>query len=644
MALKTFTLSKKDQAARQEVYKDIEHMVQERERQWPHFAGEKGSRTLIQYIDNSDKRLNAYTPSRDAQGKESWQSNFFDPITRNKLKAFVAGVALDVPEIHYRAVNRQGNFSAKRAELIKQLVRHSRLQGNPQLDIFFEAWECAGKGTVVKFDGYLKTKYERKFIKAFDLETGEIETETREAEVDDKPVDWLVPLPEFFIWDFQIFDVQDQPKLAWIQHYNSEQLEQEFGQYKNFKNIHDAATVKRFRSTTESFFLEAWEHRVAEEDDFEVIRYFNKFEDQYEIWVNGVPVLRAPLLWGKTQKMYPFSKTILEPFTGYNFFYGKSLPSILEGIQDLDNTIKNTMVDKLYRSMTPPMLVGLENKDLLDVESELVNQDNKIYVPNVNAVKPMPYQGVQQGELAMLEVVARSSDLATIDSTQQGVQGKGVTAREALIADERARQLKGTFFMFLQDLWLQKTRIRIQNILMNYMTPKLEKVVNKQGVEQIRDALTIFNIPDAEFSDGSVGILGVQIARNKGDRLSISDIEAREDTAEQNGLNYKLIAVTSDYLDDWDFDFELVTSTIFNQDRLRKENDIMEKMERMALLFPEWFATNKEKLFKEMVDIYQESIDDYKKPQQQSAPEQQGDGSLLGLENATPNPSAQGTR
>ena len=613
--------NKKTQELRESMYSSIEKMIEVKNQNYPQFTSEEGDRNVLSYMTDSDRRLNGYTLTREEQGKEDWMSNTFDPITRTKLKAIVAGVALQVPDLVYKAVNRNGMFSSKRAELIKQMVRYSRLNGNPQTDIFFEAWECAGRGTVVKFDGYLKTKYKRKFIKSYDLETGKVEFDEREEVVDDKPIDLQVPIEEFFWSDMFVSDVQDQTAVAWIQHYNEEKLTQEFGQYPNFNYLKDGETIKKFKSDTTSYFYDKWSKRVKEKDDYEVIRFFNKFEDRYEIWVNGVDILIAPLLWGKTKKLYPFSKTIFEPFSSKQFFVGKSLPSTLEGNQDVNNTIWNSTLDKLYRSLTPPLLVGLANKDLLDIEDELVNQDNKLYVPDINQVKPLPFGGVSTGDMAMLQAVATKLDMSSSDANQQGVQGKGVTAREAIIADENARKIKGIFFMFLEDLWIQKTKIRIPNILMNVMQPKMEKIIGKDGVEVMKEALNIVNIPEVGFSDGSTGTLGIQIAGSENTMFDETEIEAREGAMEQDGVNYKLIAVTSDYLDDWDLDFQVISQSIFNQDNIRKDAEITEKIERIATMFPERFISNKDKLFDELLELYGETSEEYQKAVQ-SQPEE----------------------
>lgn len=618
--------TKKIQEKRDSVYRQVQEMIDERNRSFPQFTGENGDRTLIQYINDSDRRLNAYTPSREEQGKEDWQANVFNPITREKLKAVVAGVAQRFPEIEFKATNGDGLFSRQRAELIKQLVRHSREKSNPQMEIFFEAWQMCGKGTEIKYDGYLKTKYKRKFIKSCDIEKGIVEFAEREETVDDRPIDLSVPLPEFFIMDFRIRDVQDQPAIAWIQHYNREQLEMEFGQYKNYKYLKDKVGFAkgRFSSDTTSYFYDKWSNRVEQENDFEVIRYYNKIEDRYEIWINGVDMLSSPLLWGKANKLYPFSKGIFEPFIDNQFFYGKSLPSTLEGNQDVDNTIWNTMLDKLYRSLTPPMLVGLTNKDLLDVEEELVNQDNKFYVPDVNQVKPMPYDGVTNGDIAMLGATSRMLDLASTDANQSGLQGRGVTASEIRVADENARRMKGIFFTMLEDLWIQKTKIRIQNILINYMQERHEKIIGPDGAEKVKEALTIFNVKDVPLADGSIGTLGVQVADKQKDLMSQKDIEVREVAAYDQGENYKLIAVTSDYLDNWDLDFTLSSESLHNQDKARMREEMLMQQQIMVQLYPEYAASNKEKMFTDFLEGFDGSIEEWEPPQQEEAPAEGG--------------------
>ncbi len=618
---KTLKLSKDEQTAQTAVYQALDDMILQRNEKWPHFADDDGPQDLKNYLDNSDKRLNGLTPSREEQGKKDYQSNFFDPVTRNKLKAVVAGVALSLPEFKYKAVNKAGIFSSQRAELMKRLVDHSRMRDNPKVAMFFEAWEMAGKGTVIKYDGYLKTKYPRKYIKSYDKVTGEVVFDERDEVVDDYPVDLFVPLIEFYIWDFHIRGVQNQPRVAWVQHYNKQQLDQEFGKMPNHKYVKDQESCANIQAQQKTYFYDRWTKRTQKKDDFEVIRFYDKEFDKFEIWANGVPLLRVPLLWGKAEKKYPFADAILEPFTDSAFFYGKSLPHILMGIQDVDNTIINSVLDKMARGYDPAMLVGLANKDLLDLEDELVSSDNKIYVPNVEQVKPMPVAEVNRAELVMLDVIARKADLASVDANQQGIAGRGVTAREILIADENAAKLKGIFFTFLEDLWLQKNKLRVQNILANYMQPKYEAIIGKDGKEQLLETMKVFHIDDVEFSDGSRGTLGVGIAENPQKLPGVPEIEAREEIMKEQGINYKFVAATSDYLDDWEYDFMIIPETLEAKSQAKKQAIVFEKQQYEAATFPEWFVANKDKRYAEFLEIYDETIEEQTPPQPPAPPQ-----------------------
>lgn len=611
-------------------------MIAERNLVRPQFSFGEGHLHLTQYIDESSMRANGYTPSREEQDKEDWQSNAFDNVTRAKLKAFCAGIALQIPEQNFTAVNNIGLFSAPRAEGMKQLVRHSRMvDDNPQMQIFYEAWDVLSLGTVVKYDGYLKTKHKRKFVTGFDEKTGEVLWEEREVVSEDRCIDINVPLSEFFIWSFEIPNVQDQPRVIWAQHYDKDQLETEFGHLPNFKYVKDAAQVKHVETWTRTHYYDKWMNRVKAENDYEVIRYYSIAEDRYEVWCNGVDLIRAPMLWGKTKKRYPFAKTIREPFAGGPFFYGMSLPHELAGNQDIRNALWNTTIDKHIRSLLPPMLVGMANKDLLDLEDEYVNQDNKIYVPDITQVKPMPYEGVNAGDVQMLQMINRALDLQSTDQSQSGIAGQGVTAREIVIADENARKLKGITFMFLEDLWLQKTRNRILTILMNYMRPQYEKVIGEEGAAQLVETLKVFNVKDTDFSDGTKGTLAIAIA-SKAKRLpSEVQISATENVMEEQGINYKMIAITSDYFDDWEFDFVVQPESIFAQDKVKREALVNEKIDRMAVYFPEYLAhpANKRKALGETLSVYGDSIDQYEEPLP-PAPMEGDPNNPLGMEEA----------
>lgn len=626
-----YVATPKEQAARTAVYKNLETMRQLKDKPMPHFTDEFGPMSWNQYIDLSERYMNGYTLSRDAQGKEPWQSNLLDNATRTKVKAIAAAIGLKVPESAYSAKDKNGVQSNYRAEIFKNIVKQSFKDGNPTLRNFFEVWQVLSHGTVFTYEGYRTGGAMQDVVESFDSLTGEVKTKRQYRKMDGKPFSVLLSPQEFFWWDMRVEDVQDQARVALVQHYNRRELELEFSKFPNYKYVKDKQTVKQ-SVLTDTLFYTQWGDRVTDENDFEVVRMFSKVDDGadaecmgYEVWVNGVPMLRAPLLWGDKEKIYPFAKQIAEPFANTNFFVGMSLPGILANYSNAKNTVLNTLIDKLYRSVSAPMLVGLGNKDLLDVESGIVSQDNRIYVPDVTQVTPMPIQGVNQGELAMLQILDRGIESASVDRTQQGVNaGVQKTARQSVIEDQRAQELKSTYYMALENLWYQKTKLRNEIVLTHYLK-------DKAAAETKRDQ--IITIKDYTFGDGARGILDIHVAKTAAKLMPLAEVEAREQAAEQQGIAYKLISITQDYLNDFVYDFEIVTESFHKRDKLAEEEELKGELTLITTLFPNFFVANTDYYLKEVLEHYGHHIDEFNPP---ANPAAMGMGGQPGAEQGAP--------
>jgi len=87
--------------ARSKIYKYLVKMRDVKNDSLPHFAGMEGERSWMQYVDDSERVLNGYQLSREAQGKEDWQANLMDNITLAKCRAIAAGVGLQVPGMEF---------------------------------------------------------------------------------------------------------------------------------------------------------------------------------------------------------------------------------------------------------------------------------------------------------------------------------------------------------------------------------------------------------------------------------------------------------------------------------------------------------------------------------------------------------------
>lgn len=605
----TYSLNKEDASIIRRIYDEFSLMRDVHDKPYKYF----NNRTLKQFIDDSELRFNSYVPSKSSQGKEKWQANFFHPVTRNKTTAILASVALDVPNVRITARNEKNEINNKVGKIIHDLVKSSYDNENKEENNFFEALECAVKGTEVSYDGYLKTKVKRKEIKSFDILTGEIEFEIKEVEIDEGCQDFIVPLENFFVYSPFIRQVQKQPAIVWTQYMNDRDFAYEFGNYNKFKFVKKGSELLE-KDIQQRYFFDDWNARTKDKP-IEVVRYYNKINDEYIIVANGVLMLNAPLLLGKKRKYYPFSKSIYNAFSG-DFFWGNSLPNMLVGEQDVINALYNMAVDKTYKSLVTNLLIGNTNKDDFDLEDESVTLDTKIYVQDINQVKEMPNSGLSSSDVEMMSIISRGLDLSSVDANQQGVTGKGVTAREVVIANEKARELKGIFYLFITSLWIQKIRIRLLNVLTYYTDTQIGASIGNEKGKQFKK----FIVENVELSNGTRGNKGIIIAKEQKDLPTQNEIDQNVDeyTAINEGVNYEEIAVTSQYLNDWEYKIKIVSEDVYQKESSYSISKVEDKLKLIATMFPEQFAKNGKKLFKDALTAYGEDADEYDLEEQEA--------------------------
>lgn len=613
--------SDKDLKIIAQTYDNLEIMIETCQKGYAEFNqnGEGKDRTLKQFLDDNQKRANSYVPSRASQGKEDWEANVFTPTTRNKVKALIAGIAKQPPEIAIIATNIKNQQSVVRAEFVKLLTESSFTEGekNPEIDMFFAGWDTAIQGTKIELDDYIRIKNKIKRITNYDPATGEVSFEEIEAYVQDEAVSVNIPLTSFFVWDIYVPNIQDQVRIAWIDYLDETNAEYQFGDFVNFKYVKDGS--HHFNDEeTKTFFLKKWQERTKKQGKpYEVIRYYEKSSDTYRIIMNGVKFLDAPMLWGKTKKRYPFSKAIFEPFANSKFFWGNSLVNILMAEQDVENAFINSLVDKTYRSLNKPMLIGRVNRDNFDLEDEWVDGDTKIYVEDISQVLPMPIDGVNNAEVEMLSQIQKGMDSDSTDHVQSGASGSGSTAREIVIANERAEELKGLFYTMLKDFWLQKYRIRIINILMNYGQPRILEVIGDDGNKIIEEYYKAFRLPSADLSNGKQGQMEIQIVKDQTQLKRPYSLSVEEEKMNMSGQPTEIIQMTSTFLDGYDYGVRIMTDNLFQKTKSLKMAETTEKIMGAAKLFPQRFMANEEKFFENYMEMYGDSPEKYNAQPQQ---------------------------
>jgi len=293
------------------------------------------------------------------------------------------------------------------------------------------------------------------------------------------------------------------------------------------------------------------------------------------------------------KKSYPFAKTICEPFNGVDFFYGNSLANANSDAQDTINSLYNMGLDKTYRSLVPQRLIGNVNKDLMEMENEEYGMENDVYVSDVTQVKWLETPGLNNSEMAMIKWVGQQLDLGMVDQTQQGVAGRGVTAREIVIANENAKKLKGIFFLFLSDLWVQKTKLFITNILMHYPLARISESIGEDGAKVMQETFPTYFVNNAEFPNGDNGTLAIQFVSSKEELPTQEDLDIDEEVMKLKGMKYNKVAMVQDYFNNYEYEPEVVSDMLYQQDRAEEQATFADKLKIIMSAFPEYYENNK---------------------------------------------------
>jgi len=535
-------------------------------------------RTLYDCIDDWTKRWNGYLPIAPTLTAD--RSNIFLNFTRNLVISFVSKAAAQLPDIKVIAVNKKtGTNSVEMGNAFNDLIDYSNLEENAQSKFVGSVLEAATKGTVIKYEGYMKYEQETEIPEDVDHETGEVKTKKETRVMFDNCYQENVFIEDFYIGNPYQPEIQKQPFIIWKKIQQYDEACGEFEGYENWKYVKPGNHTINTEPTT--FYRNQLQTELTS-SQVEVIRYYNKRKNKHIIQVNGI-ILYSGVIPRKDGN-YPFAKGIHEPF-GNDFFWGMALPQKIMGDQDLVNTLWNMMIDKTYGSLMP---FGLSS-DLDDLVEDTVLEPNKIRkVGDVNNWRFETLPGVNAGEQTMLQAaigfVKENSGYegGAGASTQKG--GK-VSMRQAMLKQQEAEGKLGFTMNYLEDFERDRTELRLNSIIQYYSIPKIEKVTGKSGKEIEDFIYRDITIPNVKLSDGTTGTKKLRLVNNDmlsaGGKQKIADeMAVEEEKGELTNSKSEHLALNVDSFYDYDTKIIVVKNSSY------KKNELMDRAERME--FATW--------------------------------------------------------
>jgi len=538
---------------------------------------------------------------------------------------------MDRPRHKFKATNKKGFIDKIVAESVSHIYDYTWQKEDPTgLQFFFDAWASAGSGTVIRWEGVEQTTQMVEEFESYDVTTGEIKGLTSvEKKSDINCKARRVDLTKFLISDWYQPDIQLQSAVAEVQDLSRYDFERQYGHYMHAKKVPHLDMLKEFNDG--SFYVNQWD--TIQTDRVQVVHYYQKspIGSKYRIVANGVLILATPI--PRKDGNYPFTKGIFKPFANTNFFYGKALPDEIASDQDVYNAFKNMVLDRAILYVQRPLI----GENITEIEDELFKPNGIINIKG-GKLSTMDYSPPGQADIQILEYLRAATNRQTSDAQQSGQTGKGVTAREIVIADENARKLAGVFRLFLEDFELHGTKLRVGSIFQFYFEPvKLNEILDADEAGELEMAYRTFALDGQTLSDKKNGIKVLNVVGKSEDIPMQEDIDADEMAAKKQGFELENMYVTADYIKNFDIDVVIIPESSFEQSRSLELAMEDEYIATIGKFFPTKMQQFEDVLFKEFNEVHDKDMSEFDKAKPVPLP--MPEGAQAGM----PGPGGNGT-
>ena len=579
----------------------LEEYRQNRNQQIRFLSKNGVSRNILDYVQDSVDRMNER--HLKAAYKEDWQSNTFDPITRNKtifILGMMAATRMSVDLVlKPLSIFTKVDYKEKK-RIFEDFLEQANDHNRDDQALIREMFGTLSEGSYIGFEDFKKGERTKEEVVEFDPDTGEKTTRKVTYDAWDDVYGTGVPINEFYpetIWTSNFDDIH---RAFRVREMSEQGFHDVFDGYEGAKEVKNAG----FYRDQDTFNWGIGEN--VEGKNIQVVYFYDEIAGKMGIWANMVEIYYGPMPWNHGKLPFWFAQG--EPIHN-QFLYGKSLPDKLMSMQDMNNSILNAMLDQLFMSLNSPIFVD-----------GMVNLDDGYMEPNA-IVELSPGARVQRSNLGnidqtsyqMLELLRKSMELSSVSSQSQGIPTGGrKTKYEVQQLQEGATQIAGLFLQLFEGGYARKYELRLKNKI-QYLTMPSRKKSGKRQYKYIE-------LEGRKLANGKIGKRMIQVM-GPGQQPPSQD-EMKGQMKEMTGEDYdpltatiQPIYISKDYLKNGDFDLDV---KIVPNSSL-KESEFMRKQRAKEYfqITAENQGVDQQKNLENFTEAMEQPADLVKEPQEQ---------------------------
>jgi hypothetical protein len=438
-----------------------------------------GDTYLQRYVKNF-KGGNSYSPPR----KNPEDTSLVTGTTREKKLAVInAVINLDF-ETNLRPFSKDNIEDQELGQAMTDCVFQSNKEELWDEKKIYAYSELADQGDVFLMDMWTdEMRVDKKKIKLSD-----VNSETFKDFDPDKsmriafsgPKRVVLAGPQVYLGNIREPHIKNQPFIFTKQIIPYEEAKARYGNFPRFKNV--PRILVQVDGGQDDRFGYNWRLGEVEKDMVEVLIYQDKFNDEFQIMLNGVMQLpvRFPMPWETGE--YNIEQGSLEPISAF-FAYHKSIPDKTFLDQQVIDEMLRLMVLKNQKSFAPPIAnysANILNKNMFlpgKVNNNLEKGEIEVLGGNPNSY------AVQQSEFEMFKLMKGQIDEKSINPALMGDGnfGSRTTATQYEDTIKQAKQQLGIMIFGFMNLARNLDLLRLSILLENYTKERGEKVNELTG-------------------------------------------------------------------------------------------------------------------------------------------------------------------
>lgn len=480
----TKQLTKKERVVRRKLYERYEDMRddplrKEAEEEWD--LADKAYRLWVPTKDSDDPRADIHLPDAFA----SIQTQAQETIDRKSRPV------LERVEDSDKAIEAFGNG----------LMNYNMDRTGFDYEYYIAKLAASARGTAFLRDYW---RYEERVvqdIESVDKETGEIKYKERTIiDYDDDYTGFIEN--EFVYIDPTARDDDDMTDAIIREILPIEEFQRIYGSRQDFINVkyvHPGG-----ETTTRSFFQMPKDMR---EMDVEVLHYYNRAVDEYNVVANNMPIRIGPI--PNKHKEIPLASVHQYRVAGR--FWSLGIPKVVSQLTEERRSVRNMNIDRQKMQLNKMFIVNtafdLDEEDLIMRPHGLIGVDTNGQPLN-QVIQPLEYGDVSPSYFRTEEILLDDIRRATgIDDRQQGVNQGGTATEAAILKESTLKRIN-----MIAQLSEMKTLVRIgrlkwSNIQFFYPLPRIERITLENGERKEKKKYRNINVEGREFKieDGEGG-------------------------------------------------------------------------------------------------------------------------------------------